>query len=345
MGKSMGQQVFKILIFFIFCYSQIVSAVIILVATDDPTQEKAKAVQSTLLKTPPFSMLKDFKVHLKYISKDQVVCKRPFTDPPAGEEKQTAKSAVQEVRKEPESCRKMKADAMQAADSTAAKIAQEQIADSSRLMNCDFTSALSSISGETNADFTVFVKDSEEWAGAGGGSVVTMTKIMPPLTAVHEFLHTLGFADEYEYPSACEADTYCPYLIAGYFSAHNVAVFKDSPPYSSDIDARVKHANQIPWYEKIEEDTSIITGDQLGTPKAKDKIGLHQLSVCDLATDKVKSWKPGATITVMDDLEYGGVPSMFWEGIANKLGTELVSQESSPPNKRVKSKAKVKTTF
>ncbi|MBL7669109.1 MAG: hypothetical protein JNM39_01365 [Bdellovibrionaceae bacterium] len=326
---------------FVLCVEPLMAAKILIV-TDQPTQQKALEVKKFLESTPPFSMLKDFSVVIRLLPKNSVSCTRPLVDQQTVVSQQ-GEAAKDEIVKSsdqtnqppmPASCKKMMSQAANTnpqgkAESKATQIAQQEVAAAQRLVVCDTGAALMEITGKENADRTIFVKESDEWAGAGGASI-TMTTALPAAGAVHELLHSFGFSDEYEYYSECEADTYCPYLQGQ--ASPNLAVFKENSPYESDASARKKHSSQIPWFSKIRPKTLITTGTNLGTPQ-KSEIGLHQVGVCDKAETRVKSWRPGSKTTVMETVETAYIPEIYWIQISEGLGTKIVLAKSNKSGK------------
>ncbi|MFN7728956.1 MAG: hypothetical protein ACK5P7_07355 [Bdellovibrio sp.] len=113
-----------------------------------------------------------------------------------------------------------------------------------------------------------------------GGAV---TSASPPAVALHELLHLVGFKDEYAYVNEGEANLYC----AARSMAPNLTIFLSSPPYSSDGDARARHAGDIPWYSRINA-PSISSPPELGTTE-NDKTGLYPAKTCEKATKGFKS--------------------------------------------------------
>ena len=348
----MAHQAFKffILATLLSCYSRFAMAAKILIVTDQPTQQRAKEIQTALKTTPPFSLLKNLVVVIRYLPKEAVVCSRPLVDQPK-QDSSTALPATtkSEEPKIPDSCKKMFAQAANSslkneAETQAAAQAQRQISDAQRLIVCDTGQALMDITGKENADRTIFVRESDTWGGASGSSI-TVTTELPPSGTIHELLHSFGFGDEYSYASPCEADTYCPYAQIGSWA--NIAAFPELAPYPSDSVARQKHSSQIPWYSKIAPNTLITSGSILGTPKPNE-IGLHETHVCDLAESKVKSWKPGSETSVMETLETSLVPQIYWEQVAQGLGTQIenvnspIVKKSAPLTKDAKSKKGVR---
>ncbi|MGG2352376.1 hypothetical protein ACE4Z7_24550, partial [Salmonella enterica] len=89
----------------------------------------------------------------------------------------------------------------------------------------------------------------------------------------------LGFADEYQYSNACEADIYCDSSNGDFKSpsgygalpgtSFNVAAFNAKSNYASSAEARKAHASRIPWLSQIPSSTELIHGHQLGTSPLK----------------------------------------------------------------------------
>ena len=144
--------------------------------------------------------------------------------------------------------------------------------------------------------------------GGSGGSVPVMTTAssVPLSMMVHEYLHTIGFGDEYAYYTALEADRFCePSEIRRFV---NLAMIQPlAGGYSSDTQARSLHDDDIPWFNLIPSDVLITTGSSLGTPPGPyggDIYGLFPAETCNLATDESRRtiWKPGNTSGVMSGL-------------------------------------------
>lgn len=324
----MALQVFKLFFVFLVLCSNSVFAAKLLIVTDQPSQKRANEIKSLILSMEPFSLIKDLSVVVRQLPKEAVVCRSPLVEPM----KTDTESTKTQAPPIPNSCKKMFAqaanmNAQSSKEKQEAMQAQQQVEAAQRLVACDAGQALVDISGQENADRTIFVKDSNQWAGAGGSSItITITTLLPPGGAIHELLHSFGFGDEYEYASPCEADTYCPYAEAGEWA--NLAVLEDRSPYSSDADARQKHSSKIPWYSKIKKGTLITTGKNLGTPQ-KNQIGLHSIKVCDMAEKKITSWRPGSQPTIMEELQAVYIPQSYWPKIAQSLNTTLDSPGSA----------------
>lgn len=170
-------------------------------------------------------------------------------------------------------------------------------------------------------DQALVIMDHEKYGGSGG-SIPVMTTNSPPSTMVHEYLHTLGLCDEYEY-SQSEADYYCPYMER----KENSAIIEPKPSYPSDVYAKSEHSAQIMWFSDIESDTPITNGRasnlKLGTGDVDDnsfaqpnystspttfgaRIGLYRGNrACKNSTKKVYLWHPGNERNIMERLDLG----------------------------------------
>lgn len=279
------------------------SAATILIATDEASGEKARAAKRFIETHPPFSKLANLKVVVRVVPPNFVKC-------------QVGLAESESDKRRPESC----------ATDTASKEDQE------RVIVCNANHELTPLMGETNADRTIFIKESATHGGTAG-EIITMTTAAPPVTALHELMHTFGLSDEYEYLSACEADTYCPF----YKSAPNTALFLDQPPYASDAAARSRHAKDIPWFGQIKASTHITRGRNLGTPKPH-LTGLYPGKMCNKSTKPIKTWHPGDRVTVMETLATDYVPEAYWNLVAEGLHTKI------EPRKRAASMRNVPDT-
>ena len=184
-----------------------------------------------------------------------------------------------------------------------------------RLLGCD-TLNIARESAVRGVDQAMIIKHSSDYGGSGG-AIPVMSSSSPALTLSHEYLHTLGLCDEYEY-AVTEADKYC--MLGG----PNMAIIDPDPKgYPSDADARNKHMRQIPWASLIKPTTKISRPPFLGTGtvnhsamssvnssnepnKLNSVIGLYEGKTCKnaLVTHRV-SWQPGQEATIMEYLEAG----------------------------------------
>jgi hypothetical protein len=174
-------------------------------------------------------------------------------------------------------------------------------------------------SAQLNADKAVIIKNSEISAGSGdraGGLGATATTALGPRGALHELLHAFGFADEYMYTTEKEANLYCMSNQNGF----NVAYFAEEAPYASDVSARSRHSEDIPWFNKIKSEVLITTIPNLGTPEP-NKFGLYRANNCANATTGIKAWKPGDSKnnSIMASLD-GEIPKSFFEYLRVQLG-------------------------
>jgi len=190
-----------------------------------------------------------------------------------------------------------------------------------RLVVCD-SSKQRNHARNTGVDQALIVSNLPQYGGSGGG-VPVITAESPPRMMLHEYLHTLGLCDEYEY-SQSEADYYCPYMDG----KPNVAIINPFPSYATDIVARSKHMKQVPWRNHIETSTKITQGSmgskKLGTGKVNNSVasplndsdspapiskslGLYKGTSCSKATqaNKYTLWHPGYEKTIMKDLSVG----------------------------------------
>lgn len=308
---------FSILLTCAFLIARPIWAAKILIVTDEAVKAKARDVKDTIKATPPFSKMRDLEIVVHSILKENLNCSYPLAS--LGEDKTKAAPNTK-------------------AETHSNSLSKER-RDEFRLIVCKETPEIIDLIGKENADRTILIKESPEWAGSGG-SLVTMTTGMDSAVGIHELMHTFGFADEYAFVSTVEADAYCPYLQKN--GAPNLAVFKDESPYASDAEARQKHEGHIPWYSKIKAETFITTGVNLGTPQ-KNVIGLFQVGTCDRATEKVKSWRPGHLPNVMDNVSSKTIhiPEVYWQQIAESLGIEILSEtEPLERNSSASSKSK-----
>lgn len=170
-------------------------------------------------------------------------------------------------------------------------------------------------------DQPIIIMDHERYGGSGGG-IPVMTTAAPPATMMHEYLHTLGLCDEYEY-SQSEADYYCPYME----NKENVTLIRPRDNYESDNRARRRHYDDIKWYAVIASTTPITNGGgsrlNLGTTTSSAQaiaprnlstspttvgsaIGLYRgRTACKNASRPFYLWHPGQERNVMENLDMG----------------------------------------
>lgn len=193
-----------------------------------------------------------------------------------------------------------------------------------RLVTCDNSDEFQSRAMKAGADQAMIVKNMPKWGGSAavGGGVPVITTGTSARAMLHEYLHTLGMCDEYEY-KAEEAGFYC----SREKSSPNITFIRPKDKYNGDTDARKSHMMQIPWYNDIMNETPITAaGISLGTgmvdfkkkaaPNSSDiatvlesPTGLFRGRVCDKASPALPSWHPGGLSTIMDDVDAGlGAP-------------------------------------
>ncbi|MCB0379504.1 MAG: hypothetical protein KDD33_13515 [Bdellovibrionales bacterium] len=308
---------FALILFSLF--SSMSQAAVITVLTDQPGGDAAKRLVARMKETPPFSRIKNLE--FKIVKKKRLSCKKQQGITSESHEDKGGKDSPSPTRQLPASCQVPKKQNVKSRGAAPND-------DSDRLISYD-CSIFSEVQAQTNADYLVFVKDDNQFGGSGG-QFPTMTSGSPPETGIHELLHQMGFADEYSYYTACEADIYCQnaqvqnantrngfsFLPSG---SMNVAVFPDKPPYSSDAQAKSMHAGQIPWFGSIKATTPIVSGSQLGTPKS-GVVGLFPGQTCVKSTAGVKSWVSGDEDNLMRSLYSNYIPRPFWDAIGEALG-------------------------
>jgi len=171
-----------------------------------------------------------------------------------------------------------------------------------RLVVCD-TGRIMREAMEANYDQAFVISDNENYGGSGGSiPVMTSSSSVPLSTMLHEYMHVLGFCDEYIYsPSDLEAYDYCaPGLIQR--AVNTVEITPSAQGYPSDEVARETHSSQIPWFNHIQSTTPIAT-TSLGTPKThNNEIGLFPSEMSQHARREVHLWKPGGESTIMNNL-------------------------------------------
>lgn len=185
-----------------------------------------------------------------------------------------------------------------------------------RLVGCD-TEVISRDAASRGIDQVLVVKNSADYGGSGGG-VPVMTSSSPTSMMLHEYLHTLGLCDEYQY-AASEAGLYCS------DGGGNMAIFAPNPQgYQSDAAARSEHMGDIPWGEFIKSETLITNNSEtkLGTgavnrslyatpnttnspSSTSSAIGLYQGQTCKNANPPKSTWQPGREASIMEFLSAG----------------------------------------
>jgi len=184
-----------------------------------------------------------------------------------------------------------------------------------RLLGCDSLN-IARDAGSRGVDQALIIKHSKMYGGSGG-AIPIMSSSSPPSTIIHEYLHTLGLCDEYEY-SVNEADYYCT---EG--GANLVLIAPNPKGYFNDADARAQHMGQIPWASLIKSTTPISRPPSLGTGvvnhstyssantssgpnKVNSAVGLYEGKTCkNTSISKNVSWQPGGEASIMEFLDAG----------------------------------------
>lgn len=140
--------------------------------------------------------------------------------------------------------------------------------------------------------------DGQEWRN---GVLVPAPVDNAPSIMLHEYMHTLGFGDEYSY-TADEASEFCTRRVMGNYL--NVAIIRPRSSYNGDEDARRRHSDEIPWYSSINSGTPIAT-NSLGTPSSyASQRGLFPSITCQNSSNNFRTWKPTIAENIMGP--YGG---------------------------------------
>lgn len=315
-----------ILLSLLFAYQS--NATTLLVVTDQPKAAKAQEVATLFRTTEPYSLMKDLKVKVIQTSAAKLGCNAAAasasdiiaSDKDAWNDDLLAKSEWRDRATHglmlPPSC-------------------NDKETPISRLISCDTPQAnayLGALAKTEHTKFALIVKTDARYGGSGGTYPVITTG-SPATMAVHELMHQLGFADEYSYYNACEADIYCDDSGGDYTSASgygslpgtsfNVAMFNARSSYASSQEARNDHAKQIPWLAQIDAKTPITTNGKLGTAPASNETGLFKTIVCDRASKRLDTWSPTTDTTIMRTLATTHIPKDYWPTIAKSLGTHI----------------------
>lgn len=210
-----------------------------------------------------------------------------------------------------------------------------------RNIGCDADQRMAREAASRGIDQVLVVKNSTVYGGSGG-SLAVMTSSSPTSMMLHEYLHTLGLCDEYEY-AAEETIHYCD----GAAGPNMVFIAPNPAGYSSDGNARSEHMGQIPWSDFIRETTLITNTTNLGTgsvdpgvyatpntsnsPSAiSSAIGLYKGRTCKLATPPKATWQPGREATIMEFLD-AGLGAGNEAIIAKILDSKGVRRKPVPP--------------
>jgi len=303
-------------------------ATTMLIVTDQPKAAKAQEVASLFRTTEPYSLMKDLKLKVIQTSAKKLGCKAS----PFSEEDLVATSDSDQENLLARSEWRERAMNFNAALPPSCSNKENPI---SRLISCDTPRAnayLSALQKTEKAQHVIVVKTDPRYGGSGGERPVITTS-SPASMAIHELMHQLGFADEYSYISACEADIYCSSTADDYKSpsgygflpgtSFNVAAFNARTNYSSNADVRKVHGSQIPWISFIDKSTDLTLNGKLGSAPKPDQVGLYRAVVCDLATDRHETWQSTSEPTIMKTLATTKIPKDYWATIAKSLGTHI----------------------
>ena len=192
-----------------------------------------------------------------------------------------------------------------------------------RLVMCDNAKAIQEMAMKRGGDQAMILKDMPKHGGSSlvGGGVPVITTTAKPRDMLHEYMHTLGLCDEYEYKTA-EATIACGN------KGENIAMIEPLDPYASDSMARSRHISQIPWFSDILTTTPITNsgGSRLGTGDVDFKklapinttdtgmmlsepTGLYKGKRCNNAYPVKTVWQPGGSATIMENRNAGlGAP-------------------------------------
>lgn len=223
-----------------------------------------------------------------------------------------------------------------------------------RLVMCDNMEEIQKRAMMAGGDQAMIIKASSQYGGSSqvGGGVPVMTTAGSKRVMLHEYLHTLGLCDEYEYPEN-EATIYCSRT-----ERANVVFIDPLDPYATDSMARARHMGQIPWASDINTTTPITNtdGTRLGTgdvnfskkaapnttnmaQSLSEPTGLYKGKICNKAIPKRVSWHPGGGATIMENTEAGlGAPlekivekMLISKGVKKKLQFAETAPEPEKP--------------
>jgi hypothetical protein len=306
------------------------SATTLLIVTDQPNAVRAREVRALFQNTEPYSLMKDLKLKVIQTTPTKLGCE--LAAPSVEDVSSTASNDDEALLARSESRERTVSITSALPPSCSVQPGPGPI---TRLISCDTpqtNSYLAALQRTERAQFAIVVVTDPRYGGSGGQRPV-MTTGSPAAMAMHELMHQLGFADEYAYISACEADIYCTAgaddtkSASGYGAlpgtSFNVAAFNARPSYSSNEDARRAHAKQVPWISSIAPRTNIISNGKLGTPRTSGATGVYRAIVCDKATDHLETWQPVAVDTIMKTLSTTRIPKTYWPTIAKSLGTHI----------------------
>jgi hypothetical protein len=302
-----------------------------LIVTDQPKAAKAQEVAALFRTTKPYSLMKDLKLKVIQTSAAKLGCQAaPISaaDVVATNESDQETLLARSEWRDRES-RAKNFDLPRSCSNKDAPI--------SRLISCDTPQAnryLAALQKTERAQAIIVVKTDSRYGGSGGSRPVITTG-SPAAMAIHELMHQLGFADEYAYTNACEADIYCDENAGDFKSpsgygalpgtSFNVAAFNARTTYSSNADVRKTHGRDIPWLSFISASTDLVTAGRLGSPAKAGEIGLYRAVVCDKASDRHDTWLSTSDATIMKTLGTTYIPKDYWNTIAKSLGTHITN--------------------
>ncbi len=307
-------------------------ATTMLVVTDQPKAVKAQEVAKLFRTTAPFSLMKDLKIKVIETTPRKLGCATAAAS--SFDLVTTLDSVDDELLMRSESRDRTNVQEMSAMATLPASCSNKD-GPISRLISCDTPQAnsyLNALQRTEKASVAIVVKTDSRY-GCSGGKRAVITTSSPATMAIHELMHQLGFADEYAYTSACEADIYCPpgtpndKSPSGYGNlpgtSFNIAAFNSKSSYSSNSDVRASHGKSIPWMSFISSKTELVTGGKIGTPPAAGVTGLYRSIVCDKATRRRDTWQAVADATIMKSLSTTNIPKAYWPTLAKSLGTTI----------------------
>ncbi len=200
---------------------------------------------------------------------------------------------------------------------------------------------------EMHADQAMVIKTDTEFAGSGG-DIAMITTATPVSALLHEFLHVLGFCDDYEY-KAKDADIFCK-DDGSVQNGVNAVIITPKDNYKGDSDARRLHWSAITWNKLIENRTPITNsnGSKLGTGDINkdlapanntnsftildDPIGLYKGKVCNNASKPIVVWHPGGKVSIMDN-HTAGLGVAYEKLVMKILDSKGVKRKSNAPEK------------
>lgn len=193
-----------------------------------------------------------------------------------------------------------------------------------RLITCKKLDRIQKRAMQAGGDQAMIIKNVDKYGGSSqvGGGVPVITTATSTRVMLHEYMHTLGLCDEYEY-AATEAHMYCRKT-----ERPNLVFINPLDPYASDSMAKARHMGEIPWSGDIKSKTPITNtdGTRLGTGNVgvgnaaainttnmeqslSEPTGLYKGKICNNANPKMIAWQPGGSTTIMEKASAGlGAP-------------------------------------